>query len=60
MPRLRRPLRPVGFWSRDFDPVTLARTYAENGAAAISVLTETPHFQGRLEFLREIREDLGQ
>ena len=43
----------------DFDPVALARTYAENGAAAISVLTETPHFQGQLEFLREIREDLG-
>ena len=48
-----------GLLAPDFDPVTLARTYAENGAAAISVLTETPHFQGRLEFLREIREDLG-
>ena len=48
-----------GLLAPDFDPVALARTYAENGAAAISVLTETPHFQGRLEFLREIREDLG-
>ena len=43
----------------DFDPVVLARTYAENGAAAISVLTETPHFQGRLEFLAAIKEELG-
>ena len=48
-----------GLLAPDFDPVALACTYAENGAAAISVLTETPHFQGRLEFLREIREDLG-
>ena len=43
----------------DFDPVALARTYADNGAAAISVLTETPHFQGRLEFLAAIKDDLG-
>ena len=48
-----------GLLAPDFDPVALARTYAENGASAISVLTETPHFQGRLEFLAEIREALG-
>jgi len=40
----------------DFDPVTLARTYAENGAAAISVLTENKYFGSQLDYLAEIRE----
>lgn len=48
-----------GLLAPDFDAVALARTYAENGASAISVLTETPHFQGRLEFLGAIRDELG-
>ena len=43
----------------DFDPVEIARTYAGNGAAAISVLTETKYFQGSLDYLRDIREALG-
>ena len=48
-----------GLLAPDFDPVALARNYAENGASAISVLTETPHFQGRLEFLAAIKDELG-
>ena len=43
----------------DFDPVAIALTYAENGAAAISVLTETKHFQGNLNYLKDIRQALG-
>ena len=35
----------------DLDPVALAKTYAESGAAAISVLTEFKYFQGNLEYL---------
>ncbi len=42
----------------DFDPVAIARTYADNGAAAISVLTESRHFQGNLNYLKNIREAL--
>ena len=48
-----------GVLVENFDPVSLARTYAENGAAAISVLTETPHFQGRLQFMADIKISLG-
>ncbi|MGE0902715.1 MULTISPECIES: indole-3-glycerol phosphate synthase TrpC [Dehalococcoides] len=40
----------------DFDPVDIARIYARNGAAAISVLTEEHHFQGSLDNLKLIRE----
>lgn len=45
-----------GILCLDFDPLRLARTYAENGAAAISVLTDEKYFGGRLEYLREIAE----
>lgn len=44
-----------GLICRDFDPVRLAAVYAENGAAAISVLTEEKYFQGRLDYLKSIR-----
>ena len=37
-----------------FDPVELANTYADNGAAAISVLTD-PRFQGTLEHLEQVK-----
>ncbi len=43
----------------DFNPVELAKTYAQHGAAAISVLTETNHFQGSLEYLAAIREEVN-
>lgn len=39
----------------DFDPVAIARTYAQHGAACISVLTDEPYFQGSLDYLVKIR-----
>jgi indole-3-glycerol phosphate synthase len=39
----------------DFDPVRIARIYQEQGASAISVLTDEPYFQGSLDHLRRIR-----
>ena len=48
-----------GIIRADFEPLSLALTYAANGAAAISVLTECKFFQGHLEFLRRIRQQVA-
>src|SRR5207237_2084909 len=45
----------AGVLRADFDPVAIARTYAAHGAAAISVLTDEPFFQGHLSYLTAVR-----
>lgn len=44
-----------GIIRENFDPVAIARNYAANGAAAISVLTEEDYFDGSLEYLKAVR-----
>jgi indole-3-glycerol phosphate synthase len=48
-----------GLLSPNFNPIELAQTYAEGGAAAISVLTETNYFMGSIEHLAAIKEVVG-
>ena len=43
-----------GLLREDFEPKSLAKTYADNGAAAISVLTNADHFQGSIDHLSAV------
>jgi len=45
-----------GVLSPNFNPIELAQTYAEGGAAVISVLTEANYFMGSIEHLAAIKE----
>jgi indole-3-glycerol phosphate synthase len=47
-----------GLIAQDWDPELIAETYARNGAAAISCLTDSRFFQGKLEYLTAIKERL--
>jgi indole-3-glycerol phosphate synthase len=40
----------------DFDPVRIAGVYEQNGAAAISVLTDEKYFAGHKNYLTQIRQ----
>jgi indole-3-glycerol phosphate synthase len=49
----------AGVIAHDFDPVEIARGYAEAGAHALSVLTDEQFFQGKLGYLAQIRKAVG-
>ena len=52
---VKRSSPSKGLIRADFNPVAIARDYADHGASAISVLTEEHFFQGSLAYLEEIK-----
>ena len=44
-----------GVLRADFIPADIAQSYAEHGAACLSVLTDTPFFQGSIDYLKQAR-----
>ena len=47
-----------GIIRADFDPVAIAQIYAESGASCISVLTDENFFQGHLDYLTAIKQQV--
>lgn len=52
---IKRSSPSKGRIREDFDPLAIASLYEENGAAAISVLTDEQFFEGKKEYLSGIR-----
>ena len=55
---VKRASPSKGVIAQEWDPVLMAETYARNGAAAISCLTDGRFFQGKLDYLTAIKERL--
>ncbi len=49
----------VGVIDSSFDYLTIARTYDKAGASAISVLTDEKYFQGALNYMTLIRDEVS-
>jgi indole-3-glycerol phosphate synthase len=56
---IKRASPSRGIIRHDFNPLKMAQIYASNGAAAISVLTEPKYFQGNIDYLIRIKNELG-
>lgn len=57
---VKRASPSKGLIAREWDPPLIGETYARNGAAAISCLTDSRFFQGELAYLTAIAERLAE
>lgn len=55
---VKRASPSKGIMVKDFAPVMIASTYNQNGASAISVLTDEDFFMGHLDYLTSVRESV--
>tara|TARA_Y100000590_G_scaffold427225_1_gene537116 strand:- start:410 stop:1213 length:804 start_codon:yes stop_codon:yes gene_type:complete len=47
----------AGLLVKDFDPIKIAKIYIENGVSFLSVLTEEKFFQGKFEYIENIKKN---
>ena len=48
-----------GVIREDFNPAEIARTYEDNGANCLSVLTDEPYFQGSDEYFKAVKQEVS-
>lgn len=53
---IKRRSPSAGLIREDFEPAGLARIYHAHGANALSVLTDATYFDGRLEFIEQVKD----
>ena len=53
---IKRASPSAGLIARDFDPVEIAEMYQDSGSDAISILTESDHFLGDINFVPAVRK----
>jgi len=53
---VKRASPSAGLIRPDFDPAEIASIYHESGASALSVLTDATYFQGRLDFIAQVKQ----
>ena len=47
----------AGVLVKDFNHLDIAKMYIDNGATCLSVLTEEKHFLGKLDYIKDIKEN---
>lgn len=52
---IKRRSPSAGLIREDFDPTAIARVYHHAGASAISVLTDGKYFDGKLDYIAQVR-----
>ena len=48
-----------GILRGDFNPIKIGVTYQANGASAISILTDERFFEGRLEYIKKVKDNVS-
>jgi len=56
---LKKASPSKGILRGDFNPVKIATTYQANGASAISILTDERFFEGKLEYIKKVKESVS-
>lgn len=53
---IKRKSPSAGLIRADFDPVQIARIYRDHQVTCLSVLTDEPYFDGRLEYIAQVKD----